>query len=141
MNPFWRNAIASLFLVPIFFGIGWLLSGKTIGDEDFISGLPRNEIRFYSSGYNRKSGNILLLQLEFKPEYYSKEDRLRDWLEKPLIIAKEKGLLDKSTIVVYPPEIGNYLFLVGQRSEVFQAESEIGSWKRAVFLQESLITD
>ncbi|EQA35377.1 hypothetical protein LEP1GSC047_1560 [Leptospira inadai serovar Lyme str. 10] len=133
MNPFWRNAIASLFLIPIFLGIGWLLSGKTLGEEDFISGLPQNEIGSYSSGFNRKSGNILLLQLEFKPEYYSKEDRLRTWLEKPLIIAKENGWLDKSTVVVYPPEIGNYLFLIGRRSEVFQAESEIGSWKRTIF--------
>ncbi|EQA46018.1 hypothetical protein LEP1GSC050_3240 [Leptospira broomii serovar Hurstbridge str. 5399] len=133
MNPFWRNAIASLFLIPIFLGIGWLLSGKTIGEGEFISGLPQSGIQFYSSGFNRKSGNILLLRLEFKPEYYSKEDRLRTWLEKPLIIAKEKDLLDKSTVVVYPPEIGNYLFLMGQRSEVFQADSEIGSWKRAVF--------
>ncbi|TGK21240.1 hypothetical protein EHO61_05195 [Leptospira fluminis] len=132
MSPFWKNAILSIFLIPIFLIVGWILSGTEISEEEFSPLDGKREIRAESSGYNRRAGNLLLVQLEFDPKYYSREDRFRSWLEKPLLLAKEKGWLDKTTLVVYPAEIGNYLFLLNQRKEIFTTENEIEAWNSSL---------
>ncbi|TGK11616.1 hypothetical protein EHO60_04775 [Leptospira fletcheri] len=134
MSPFWKNAILSIFLIPIFFILGWILSGTEISEEEFSRLDGKREIRVESSGYNRRAGNLVLVQLEFDPEYYSREDRFRSWLEKPLLLAKEKGWLDKTTLVIYPAEIGNYLFLLNQRKEVFRSENEIDAWNSSLWI-------
>lgn len=138
MSPFARNAIASLILVPLFAFIGWILSGVPLSDEDFRTGPPKKEFKNVSLGWDRRSGNLLILQLDFKPEYFTREDRLRAWLEEPLAFANEKGWLQKSTLVVYPPEIGNYLFLMGSRKEILNQATESSAWSRNLFFQRFL---
>lgn len=128
MSPFARNALASLILVPILIFFGWILSGAVLDDEEFLARTPKKEIKTVSLGWDRRSGNFLIVQLDFKPEYFTREDRLRAFLEEPLNIAKEKGWLQKSTLVVYPPEIGNYLFLTGSRREILESGTETSAW-------------
>ncbi len=138
MSPFFRNAIASLVLVPILLFAGWVLSPTPLSDEEFQARLPKKEIKNLSLGWDRRSGNLLLVQLDFKSEYFSKEDRLRNWLEEPLLLAKEKGWLQNSTLVVYPPEIGNYLFLIDSRKEILDSSTESGAWNLYLFFRRIL---
>lgn len=135
MSPFVRNALASLVLVPIFAFIGWLLSGVSLSEEEFQKRISKKEIKSVSLGWDRRSGNLLIVQLEFKPEYFTREDRFRAWLEEPLAIAKEKGWLQNSTIVTFPPEIGNYIFLMDSRKELLDSENIDSAWNWALFFQ------
>ncbi|TGL60944.1 hypothetical protein [Leptospira sarikeiensis] len=138
MSPFVRNVIASLFLVPIFVFLGWLLSGVSLSEEEFQKRITKKETKLVSLGWDRRSGNLLIVQLEFKPEYFTKEDRFRAWLEEPLLVAKEKGWLQNSTIVAFPPEIGNYLFLMDSRKELLDLETEDSAWDWAIFFKRIL---
>ncbi|TGK07030.1 hypothetical protein EHO59_02635 [Leptospira semungkisensis] len=141
MSPFVRNAVISFLLLPIFLFIGWILSGTGLSDEDFQNRISKKETKTVTLGWDRRSGNLLLVQLEFKPEYFTREDRLRAWLEEPLLLAKEKGWLQKTTIVAYPPEIGNYFFLIDSRKEILDADKEHSAWNMAVFFQRILPTN
>ncbi|WP_125169840.1 hypothetical protein [Leptospira perolatii] len=123
----------SLFLFPIFLGIGWYITESPLNDLDFQSIGHPEETKTLSVGFNRKGGNVLLVQPEFHPEYYSREDRFEAWIESFLRLAKGKGWIEKSTLVVYPPEIGNYFFLHDQRREVFFSPNEIEAWEKVSF--------
>lgn len=122
MTPFWKNAIASFILIPIFFGIASVFSGKEISSEQYNS-LKQKEYQILSSGFDRNAGNVLVVQPEWRLEDFSSEERFLKSLENPLKLAKQKGLLKKNTLVVFPSHAGSLLYFLNARQEVFSRES------------------
>ncbi|AYV56053.1 hypothetical protein EFP84_11400 [Leptospira kmetyi] len=122
MTPFWKNAIASLVLIPIFFGIAYIFSGKGISSEQYNE-LPQKEYQILSNGFDRNAGNVLVVQPEWKLEDFSSEERFLKSLEIPLKQAKQKGLLKKNTLVVFPVHTGSFLYFLNSRKEIFKQKT------------------
>ncbi|MBW0433238.1 hypothetical protein HGB47_06365 [Leptospira yasudae] len=122
MTPFWKNAITSLILIPIFFGIAYIFSGKPVSSEQYNS-FPNKEYQILASGYDRNAGNILVIQPEWKLEDFSSEERFLKSVESPLKQVKQKGLLKKNTLVVYPAHTGSFLYFLNSRQEIFKQPS------------------
>ncbi|RHX92083.1 hypothetical protein [Leptospira stimsonii] len=122
MTPFWKNAIASLILIPIFFGIASVFSGKEVSYEQYNS-LKQREYQILSAGFDRNAGNILVVQPEWRLEDFSSEERFLKSLENPIKLAKQKGLLKKNTLVVFPSHVGSFLYFLNARQEVFSRQS------------------
>ncbi|MDV6234116.1 hypothetical protein CH379_000520 [Leptospira ellisii] len=119
MTPFWKNTIAALVLLPIFFIIAVLFSGKPISDEQYNS-VPRKEYQILSAGYDRNAGNVLAIQPEWRLEDFSSEERFLKSLEAPLKQAQQKGLIKKNTLVVFPAHTGSFLYFLHSRRDVFK---------------------
>ncbi|EMJ98082.1 hypothetical protein [Leptospira alstonii] len=119
MNPFWKNAIVSFVLIPIFLGIAYIFSGKQISSEQYNK-LPQKEYQILSEGYDRNAGNVVLVQPEWRLENFSSEERFLKSVEIPLKQAKQKGLLKKNTLVVFPSHTGSFLYFLNSRREVFE---------------------
>ncbi|EMY77444.1 hypothetical protein LEP1GSC060_2864 [Leptospira weilii serovar Ranarum str. ICFT] len=119
MNPFWKNAIVSFVLMPIFLGIAYIFSGKQISSEQYNT-LPQKEYQILSDGYDRNAGNVVVVQPEWRLENFSSEERFLKSIEIPLKQAKQKGLLKKNTLVVFPSHTGSFLYFLNSRREVFE---------------------
>ncbi|EKS08344.1 hypothetical protein [Leptospira santarosai] len=122
MPPFWKNAIVSLVLIPIFLGIAYIFSGKQISSEQYNK-LAQKEYQILSNGYDRNAGNIVVIQPEWKLENFSSEERFLKSIETPLKQAVQKGLLKKNTLVVFPPHTGSFLYFLNSRQEVFRSKT------------------
>lgn len=122
MTPFWKNAIASLILIPIFFGIAYIFSGKGISSEQY-NALSQKEYQILTNGYDRNAGNVLVVQPEWKLEDFSSEERFLKSVETPLKQAKQKGLLKKNTLVVFPVHTGSFLYFLNSRQEIFKQKT------------------
>ncbi|AXR63846.1 hypothetical protein [Leptospira mayottensis] len=122
MPPFWKNAIVSLILIPVFLGIAYIFSGKQISSEQYNK-LAQKEYQILSNGYDRNAGNIVVIQPEWKLENFSSEERFLKSIEAPLKQAKQKGLLKKNTLVVFPPHMGSFLYFLNSRQEVFRSNT------------------
>ncbi|MBF7140853.1 MULTISPECIES: carbon-nitrogen hydrolase family protein [Pseudomonas] len=76
------------------------------------------------------AGNLLGLQPRMTPADYQDARRLQMKFEAYLRQARTKGLLGPRTIVVLPEHIGTWLWLSGEKDEVYRAEqlSEASGW-------------
>lgn len=122
MPPFWKNAIVSLILIPVFLGIAYIFSGKQISSEQYNK-LTQKEYQILSNGYDRNAGNVIVIQPEWKLENFSSEERFLKSIETPLKQAGQKGLLKKNTLVVFPPHTGSFLYFLNSRQEVFRSNT------------------
>ncbi|AOP32497.1 hypothetical protein A0128_00545 [Leptospira tipperaryensis] len=122
MTPFWKNAIASLILIPIFLGIASIFSGKEISSEQY-NALKQKEYQILTAGFDRNAGNILVIQPEWRLEDFSSEERFFRSLDNPIKQAKQKGLLKKNTLVVLPSHSGSFLYFLNSRQETFSRPS------------------
>lgn len=122
MTPFWKNAISSLILIPVFFGIASVFSGKEISSEQYNS-FKQKEYQILTAGFDRNAGNVLVVQPEWRLEDFSSEERFLKSLENPIKQAKQKGLLKKNTLVVFPSHVGSFLYFLNGRREIFSRPS------------------
>ncbi|XDD50340.1 hypothetical protein AB3N59_00515 [Leptospira sp. WS92.C1] len=127
MTPFWKNAITSLILIPIFLGIASIFSGKEVSTEQY-NVLNHKEYPILIAGYDRNAGNVLVIQPEWKLEDFSSEERYLKSIEAPLKQAEQKGLLKKNTLVVFPPHMGSFLYFMNARQEVFKQKTLEEAW-------------
>ncbi|ABJ74842.1 hypothetical protein [Leptospira borgpetersenii] len=140
MSPFWKNATVSLILIPVFLGIAYIFSGKQISSEQYNK-LTQKEYQVLSNGYDRNAGNIVVIQPEWKLENFSSEERFLKSIELPLKQARQKGFLKKSTLVVFPPHTGSFLYFLNSRQEVFRSntlEEAFNFIKLEIFLKSTI---
>jgi hypothetical protein len=76
------------------------------------------------------AGNLLGLQPRMTPADYQNPRRLQMKFEAYLRQARARGLLGPRTIVVLPEHIGTWLWLSGEKDEVYRADqlSEASGW-------------
>lgn len=106
----------------VFLGIAYIFSGKQISSEQYNK-LAQKEYQILSNGYDRNAGNIVVIQPEWKLENFSSEERFLKAIEAPLKQARQKGLLKKNTLVVFPPHMGSFLYFLNSRQEVFRSNT------------------
>ena len=68
-----------------------------------------------------QNGNLLGIQPELFPGDYQDPERLRRKLQAYLQQAQALGLLNAKTIVILPEHIGSWLWIKGEKDEVYQA--------------------
>lgn len=75
-----------------------------------------------NQGTPEGAGNLLGLQPHMTPADYQNPHRLQMKFEAYLRQAQAKGLLGPKTIVVLPEHIGTWLWLTGEKDQVYQAD-------------------
>lgn len=84
----------------------------------------------HEEGVVEAKGNLLLVRPELFPSDYRSPDHLRLKLVAILDKARGDGLLNEHSVVVLPDQIGTWLLLSGERSELYGARSlaEAQAW-------------
>lgn len=83
-----------------------------------------------TQGVPGEAGNVLGIQPRMTPADYQDARRLRLKFEAYLRQARAQGVLGPHTVVVLPEHIGTWLWLSGEKDEVYQADrlSTASSW-------------
>ena len=68
-----------------------------------------------------QNGNLLGIQPELFPGDYQDPERLRRKLEAYLLQARSLGMINPKTVVILPEHIGSWLWIKGEKEEVYQA--------------------
>ncbi|WP_122316540.1 carbon-nitrogen hydrolase family protein [Pseudomonas cichorii] len=74
-----------------------------------------------NSGQPAERGNLLGIEPELFPTDYQNPQRLHRKLAAYLQHAREQGLINARTIVVLPEHVGTWLFVTGEKNQLFQA--------------------
>ncbi|GFM82852.1 carbon-nitrogen hydrolase [Pseudomonas cichorii] len=83
-----------------------------------------------NEGQPGERGNLLGVEPELFPTDYQNPGRLHRKLAAYLQHAREQGLINARTIVVLPEHVGTWLFVSGEKNQLFQASDrdEAMSW-------------
>lgn len=123
MNYFVRFIIFFVF-VGLSFYYAWSESNRRISEEDYekvSASIP--EVLTHSIGYDRNVGNVVAVQAYMHVLDYSTPERFYEKLDSYLRIAKRKGFIKENTILVFPEHIGTPLFLIGEKKDVYAANT------------------
>ncbi|MFD1691378.1 hypothetical protein ACFSHR_07020 [Azotobacter chroococcum] len=84
----------------------------------------------YEEGTLEAKANLLVVRPELFPSDYRSPEHLRLKLAAILDKARDKGLLNEHSVVALPDQIGTWLLLGGERSELYSARSlsEAQAW-------------
>ncbi len=74
-----------------------------------------------NEGQPAEHGNLLGIEPELFPTDYQNPERLHRKLAAYLQHARELGLINARTIVILPEHVGTWLFVSGEKNELFQA--------------------
>ncbi|RMV66857.1 Carbon-nitrogen family hydrolase [Pseudomonas caricapapayae] len=74
-----------------------------------------------NEGEPSERGNLLGIEPELFPTDYQNTDRLHRKLAAYLQQARDYGLINRRTVVVFPEHIGTWLFACGEKDELYQA--------------------
>ncbi|KAF1067713.1 MAG: hypothetical protein GAK45_01587 [Pseudomonas citronellolis] len=108
-----------LILVTLFAGYAGWAERRPVGH--YLSDLRSQVV--LNVGQPSDRGNLLGIQPELFNADYQSEERLRLKLHAYLAKARDEGLLSARTVVVFPQHIGTWLFAVGEKPEVYDAQS------------------
>jgi hypothetical protein len=123
MNQLFRYILFILFGIGTFY-YAWSEGDRRVGEREYSklsASIPSLVVR--SIGYDRSNGNILAMQVYMNVLDYSSPERFFEKLDSYLLEAKKKGLINENTIVVFPEHIGSALVLLGEKTEVYAANS------------------
>lgn len=113
-----RIILLCIMLLAMIAYIFWFLSGRLPSNYSSVYTEPLG-ISIY--GMNRQHGNILAVQPWMAPINYAREDHFYQTLNRCLATAKQHGIINKKTIVVFPEYIGTWLVLCNERRQVYAA--------------------
>ena len=123
MNRLFRYILFILFVIGAFY-YAWSEGDRRVGEREYLklsAAIPPLVIR--SIGYDHSSGNILAMQTFMNVLDYSTPERFFEKLDSYLLEAKKKGFVNENTVVVFPEHIGSSLVLLGEKTEVYAANS------------------
>lgn len=123
MNRLIRYLLFIIFLIISFY-YAWSEGDRRLSDSEYTKvTASQSPIIFRSIGYDHGAGNIIAIQAFMHILDYSSEDRFFEKINSYLIEAKKKGLLRENTFVVFPEHIGTALVLLGEKNEVYAANT------------------
>lgn len=103
-----------------------LLIGYAVWLGDRPVGHYLSDLRIHlavNEGQPGERGNLLGIQAELFPADYQNTARLHRKLSAYLEQAREQGLINSRTIVVLPEHIGTWLLAIGERDQVYRADT------------------
>lgn len=74
-----------------------------------------------NDGQPGERGNLLGIQPELSPSDYQSREHLRRKLAAYLQQARDQGLINSKTIVVLPEHVGTWLFVSGEKDQLYQS--------------------
>ncbi|MGE9764317.1 carbon-nitrogen hydrolase family protein [Pseudomonas sp. PDM20] len=118
-----------LVLVILFAGYAGWAERRPVGH--YLSDL-RSEVSL-NQGQPSERGNLLGVQPELFTQDYQSVERLRLKFHAYLAKARDEGLINPRTVVVFPEHIGTWLVAAGEKPEVYQTEhlAEAMEWMAA----------
>jgi|JI10StandDraft_1071094.scaffolds.fasta_scaffold00328_24 hypothetical protein len=123
MNRLIRYLLFIIFLIVSFY-YAWSEGDRRISQSEYTKlTASQSPVLFRSIGYDHGAGNIIAVQAFMHILDYSSEDRFFEKINSYLIEAKKKGLLKENTFVVFPEHIGTALVLLGEKNEVYAANT------------------
>lgn len=113
-------AIALLVLILVY--NFWAAAGRAVDRKTGWVSMPLISTHFniHSFGLDAKHGNILAIQPYMSTRSYSTSFNFFVTLKLYLLQAKQAGLLNSETIVVFPQHCGSWLFLANEKEGIFQ---------------------
>ena len=111
------GSITAVLLVALLISYGLWTSKRHVGH--YLSDL-RIQLAI-NDGQPEGRGNLLGVQPELFPSDYSSAKRLHRKLAAYLQQARDQGLINDKTIVVFPEHIGTWLFAVDEKTQFYQA--------------------
>lgn len=105
------RALLPLVIAVASFSAGTALASSQTGPKDL------------AIGRNVHRGNLLAMQPFLKADDFRTEAKFYRKLEKSLLAAKRHGWLNTKTVVVFPEQIGFYLFAVDEPDAVYRTKT------------------
>ncbi|MBK8399410.1 MAG: hypothetical protein IPL26_29730 [Leptospiraceae bacterium] len=133
MNYFVRSIVFILFAICSFY-YAWSEGDRDISNEDYVkvsASIPTLYTR--SIGYDHNAGNVVAVQTYMNVYDYSTPERFYEKLEFYLREAKRKGFLKEGTIVLFPEHIGTPLVLLGEKKDVYAANTVTSAFSQIGF--------
>lgn len=127
--PSFMRKLIFLVLVILFAGYAGWAERRPVGH--YLSDL-RSEVSL-NQGQPSERGNLLGVQPELFTQDYQSVERLHLKFRAYLAKARDEGLINPRTVVVFPEHIGTWLVAAGEKPEVYQTEhiAEAMEWMAA----------
>lgn len=127
--PSFMRKLIFLVLVILFAGYAGWAERRPVGH--YLSDLRSQVV--INQGQPSERGNLLGVQPELFTQDYQSAERLRLKFRAYLAKARDEGLINPRTVVVFPEHIGTWLVAAGEKPEVYQTEhlTEAMEWMAA----------
>ena len=133
MSRLIRYLLFIIFSIASFY-YAWSEGDRRLSQSEYSKlTASQNPIVARSIGYDHGGGNIVAIQAFMHILDYSSEERFFEKIESYLKEAKARGILKEKTIVVFPEHIGTALVLLGEKKEVYAANTVNSAFSKIAY--------